>query len=100
MESEKGSGFNVYKGLQRPLIFKSLKGKYIYWGMACLLVAFVTGILLSTIIHPVAGIIGLIVIGLGGMGFIHSRQKGGLHSKTKSNGTYIVSPYFKRHSNR
>jgi len=88
--------FNVYKGLQRPLIFKSLKGKFIYWGMACLLAAFTTGVLLSTLIHPVAGILGLIVIGLGGLGFIHARQKNGLHSKTESRGTYIISPQIKR----
>ena len=93
---DSGNEFNVYKGLQRPLIFKSLKGKFIYWGMGCMLAAFIVGILLSTLVRPVAGIIGLIFIGLGGMHFIHQKQKKGLHNKTKSKGTYIITPQFKR----
>jgi len=98
MDSNKGQGFNVYRGLQRPLIFKSLKGKFIYWGMGCVLTAFISAVLLSTLLHPVAGIIGLIAIGLGGMLIIHHKQKGGLHNKTKSEGTYIITPQFKRGS--
>ncbi len=98
MASDKGKAFNVYKGLQRPLIFKSLKGKFIYWGMACLLGAFISAVLLSTLVHPVAGISGLIVISLVGLFFIHNKQKKGLHNKTKSTGTYIVAPQFKRAS--
>ena len=93
---DSGKEFNVYKGLQRPLIFKSLKGKFIYWGMACMLGAFIAGVLLSTLVNPLAGIIGLIVIGLSGMLFIHHKQKKGLHSKTKSQGAYIITPQFKR----
>lgn len=96
MDSDKGKVFNVYRGLQRPLIFKSLKGKFIYWGMACMLTAFIAAVLLSTLIHPIAGIAGLIVIALGGMLIIHQKQRGGLHSKTRSAGTYIVKPQFKR----
>jgi hypothetical protein len=96
MDSDKGKVFNVYKGLQRPLIFKSLKGKFIYWGMACMLTAFIAAVVFSTLIHPIAGIVGLIIIALGGMLIIHQKQKKGLHSKTKSAGTYIVTPQFKR----
>lgn len=96
MNSEKGKEFNVYKGLQRPLVFKSLKGKFIYWGMACVLFAFMIAVILATVVNAIVGVIGLLVIGLGGLGFINSKQKKGLHSKTKSTGTYIVSPRFKR----
>lgn len=93
---DSGKEFNVYKGLQRPLIFKSLKGKFIYWGMGCVLAAFIVAVLLSILVRPVAGLLGLIIIGLGGMFFIHQKQKKGLHSKTKFKGTYIITPQFKR----
>ena len=96
MEPDKGKGFKVYKGLQRPLIFKSLKGKFIYWGMACMLFAFLAAVLLSTLVHAIAGMVGLIVIGLGGMLFIHHQQKNGLHTKTRSAGNYIITPQFRR----
>ena len=33
-------GFKVYKGLQRPLVFKNLKGKFIGWGAAALITSF------------------------------------------------------------
>jgi hypothetical protein len=96
MDSDKGKVFNVYKGLQRPLIFKSLKGKFIYWGMGCMLTAFIAAVVLSVLVNPLAAIVGLVVIALGGMLVIHQKQKNGLHSKTKSAGTYIVKPQFKR----
>lgn len=98
MAPDKSQGFSVYKGLQRPLIFKSLKGKFIYWGMGCVLCAFLVAIILATTIHPIAGVIGLIAIGLGGLLLINQRQKKGLHNKTKSTGTYIIAPLFKRSS--
>jgi len=63
-----------------------------------MLTAFLSAVLLSTLVHPVAGIVGLIVVGLGGMVIIHHKQKNGLHSKTKSAGTYIITPQFKRAS--
>lgn len=100
MVSSKGKEFNVYRGLQRPLIFKSLKGKFIYWGMGCLLLSLVSGILLATLVHVAVGAIGLILFALGGMFFILSKQKKGLHDKTRSSGTFIITPQFKKKQSR
>ncbi|WP_228466590.1 hypothetical protein [Adhaeribacter swui] len=77
-----------------------MKGKFIYWGMGCILLAFVGAILLATLIHVIAGAIGLIVIALAGMFFILSKQKKGLHSKTRSSGTYIITPQFRKKQSR
>ena len=38
-------GFKVYKGLQRPLVFKNLKGKFIGWGAAALITSFLLCVL-------------------------------------------------------
>ena len=43
--------FAVYKGLQKPLIFKGFKGKFIYWGIASLLAGLVFGALTMTLIN-------------------------------------------------
>jgi len=96
MDFSKEKGFNVYRGLQKPLVFMSLKGKFIYWGMSCVMLAFLSGILLATLVHPVTGIVGGLIFGLGGMFFIHNKQKRGLHTKTKLTGNYIITPQFKR----
>ncbi|WP_181308826.1 DUF4133 domain-containing protein [Rufibacter sp. XAAS-G3-1] len=91
-------GYNVYRGLQKPLIFKSFKGKFIYWAMGSVLAAFVVGILVSTLVKPIAGVAAMIVISLGGLLFTNQKQKKGLHKKKISLGTFVVSPKFKRSS--
>lgn len=98
MKDTATNGYNVYKGLQKPLIFKSFKGKFIYWAMGCVLAAFVIGVLVSTLVKPIAGVAAMIVISLGGLLYINQKQKKGLHSKTVSTGTFIVSPKFRRAS--
>ena len=37
--------FPIYKGLQKPLVFRGFKGKYIYWGLGSLLAGLVLGAL-------------------------------------------------------
>lgn len=68
--------------------------------MACILLAFLGAILLATLVHVAVGVLGLIGIALGGLFFILSQQKKGLHSKTRSAGTYIVSPRFRKGAGR
>ena len=98
MKDSASNGYNVYKGLQKPLIFKSFKGKFIYWAMSCVLAAFIVGVLISTLVKPIAGVGAMIAISLGGLLFINHKQKKGLHNKTASTGTFIVSPKFRRAS--
>ena len=40
-----GGKFAIYKGLQRPLVFRSFKGKFIYWGVGSLMAGLVLGAL-------------------------------------------------------
>lgn len=96
MKASAKDGFNVYKGLQRPLIFKSFKGKFIYWAMGCVLAAFITGVLLATLVKPIIGMLGMIAISLGGLLFINNKQKKGLHKKKVDTGTFIITPIIRR----
>ena len=83
--------YNAYKGLQKPLVFKFLKGKYIYWALGILVGSMILGIV--TIV-AISNIIGIFVL-LGGMGggivYITNKQKKGLHKKDSSKGIYIIT---------
>lgn len=83
--------YNAYKGLQKPLVFKAFKGKYIYWGIGTLVGSLVFGIILAVSVSMLVGAIVFIGGMVGGLLYISSRQKKGLHNKDKSRGIYIVT---------
>jgi hypothetical protein len=90
-----GRQFQVYKGLQRPLVYRGFKGKYIYWGVGTLLAGLVLGALTMALINMWLGLIVLIAAVAGGLVFIASRQKKGLHIKTRPAGIFIHKVNFK-----
>ncbi|GAA4431446.1 DUF4133 domain-containing protein [Pontibacter saemangeumensis] len=90
------SGYPVYKGLQQPLVFKSFKGRYIYWAMGSILAGFFSAVLLTVTINFLAGFVSLLAVSMGGLLYTNSRQRKGLHSKTRSTGVYIVPARLKR----
>jgi len=93
---EDSRGFYVYKGLQKPLVFKSFKGKYIYWGLASVLTGFFAAVILSVSLNFFSGLVALVIVTFGGMGFTAMQQKKGLHHKTKSRGVYIMPTQWRR----
>lgn len=87
--------YNVYKGLQKPLIFKGFKGKYIYWGISSLIIGLVLGALFVALVNMIVGVFVLVIVAVGGIFYTSTKQKGGLHSKNRSKGLYIIPPNFK-----
>ena len=83
--------YNVYKGLQKPLIFKAFKGKFIYWGLGILVVSLFVGVVLIVTVSIVVGAIFMVGGMIGGLLFLASKQKKGLHNKDKSKGIYIIT---------
>ena len=81
-------GFKVYKGLQRPLVFKNLKGKFIGWGAAALITSFL--LLVGNLVGVLFGMVTLIVSFVLSMSFILYKQSQGLHSRDSGAGYYIV----------
>lgn len=81
--------FSVYKGLQKPLVYKGFKGKYIYWGVGFLLAGLVAGALAMALISKIVGAIVLVGCIVGGLYYTAGRQKKGLYNKTRNIGTYI-----------
>lgn len=83
--------FPIYKGLQKPLIYRGFQGKYIGWGVASLVIAVVSGGLIGSLTSMVLG--GVITISVMSIGlFITSQQqKKGLHSKTRYKGVFQIA---------
>ena len=79
----------MFRGLQKPLEFMGLQGRYIYWAAAAVgggILGFIIGYIVSGFL---AGIVTLacMVCGLGGP--ILLKQKKGLHSKREDRGVLI-----------
>ena len=86
--------FNVYKGLQKPLIFKGFKGKFIYIGGECIVSSLLICVALSSIFSILWGCAALVLIMFGGLGLTSHFQKKGLHNKDKRKGIFIFSKTF------
>ncbi|RZJ23702.1 MAG: plasmid transfer protein [Acinetobacter sp.] len=88
--------FSVYKGLQKPLIYKGFKGKFIYWGIGVLLLALVFGSFTMAIIDKYLGALVLVAIVVVGLFFTAAQQKKGLYNKTKHTGLFLHSANLKK----
>lgn len=89
-------GFSVYKGLQQPIVFQTLKGRYIYWGLASVLAGFLAAVILTVTFSVLAGFLALLAVSMSGLLYTNSRQKKGLHDKTKSEGVFIIPARYRR----
>ncbi len=84
-----GKHFSIYKGLQKPLMYKGFQGKFIGWGIASLVLGLVLGGLIGSLTDMVFG--GILTIGTisGGLYFTSQQQKKGLHNKTRNLGVFL-----------
>lgn len=87
--------FPLFKGLQRPLEFMGLQGRYIYWAAGTIGGAILGFILVYMLISFVAGLIVLVSTLFSGAAIILLRQRKGLHTKKEDKGIYIFA-YTKR----
>lgn len=81
--------YNVYKGLQKPLVYKGFKGKFIYWGLGFCLLGLVAGAVSMAVINKLFGAMVLLGSIVGGLFYTASQQKKGLHTKKKDIGLYV-----------
>ena len=86
-----GIQYPMFKGLQRPLEFLGLQGRYITWAA----ITAGVGILGFMIVYALTGFL----VGLGfavasistGIGLIMVKQRKGLHTKKQEKGIYIYA---------
>jgi len=88
--------FAVYKGLQKPLVFKGFQGKFIYWGVGILLGGLVLGAITMALINMWLGALVLAGSITGGLLYLAGKQKKGLHSKSRSREILIHPAHLKK----
>lgn len=91
-----GRRFKVYKGLQRPLVYRGFKGKYIYYSIAALLAGLVLGAVTIALVNMWLGVLVLIASVTGGICSIAFKQKSGLYDKSRDRNLFIHQVNFRR----
>lgn len=92
------AAYKLYKGLQRPLVFKMFKGRYIYWAGGALVGSVALGIILAATISSVTGLLTLALLGATSLMWVINKQKKGLYHKNSRYGTYMMHSF--RHVSR
>ena len=94
MEQEKG--FFLYKGLKKPLVFKGLAGKYIYYAAGSFGATLILSGVLGSLMGTFKGL--LLAVTVGGLSIFNTfrlQKKYGLYKKTRNNEIFIISPSMK-----
>ena len=78
--------YPLFRGLQRPLEFMGLQGRYIYWAAGAV------GFIIAYIIAGfVVGLVVLVIAVCVGAGMILFKQRRGLHSKKTEHGVFVYA---------
>ena len=83
--------FPMFKGLQKPLEFMGIQGRYITWAAIAVGGAILGFIIAYCIFGFVVGLIVLAASLLAGAALIFFKQKKGLHTKKEDRGVFIYA---------
>ena len=89
-------GYPVFKGLQKPLEFMGIRGRFLTLAAAAIGVSFVGFIGFSIALGKIAGFIAMMVMALVGLITIYIKQRGGLHNKRKDKGVFVYKSLRKK----
>ena len=85
------TAYPVFKGLQKPLEFLGIQGRYIYWAAGTAGGAIVGFIIGYCVLGFLAGLVILVVSVGTGAGFIMVKQRRGIHSKKTDKGIFVYT---------
>lgn len=88
--------YSIYKGLQRPLVYKGFKGKFIAWGIASLAIGLVSGGVIGALTSMYLGGLITVLFTAGGLACTFLKQKKGLHDKTRNREIFIHAVRLKK----
>ena len=80
--------YPLFRGLQRPLEFMGLQGRYIYWAAGAVGGAILGFIIAYCIAGFVAGLVVLVAFVVTGAALVLFKQRRGLHSKKVDHGVF------------
>lgn len=90
-KDERYQDYPVFKGLQRPLEFMGIQGRYIYWAAGTAGGAIAGFIVAYCLLGFVAGLIVLVAALSAGAALIFIKQKKGLHTKQNEHGVFVYA---------
>ena len=82
-------GYPVFKGLQKPLEFMGIRGRFLTFAAGAIGFSFVGFIVFSIIMGKLAGFVAMVVIAIIGLLTIYVKQRSGLHAKKRHKGIHI-----------
>ena len=83
--------YPLFRGLQRPLEFMGLQGRYIYWATGAVGGAIIGFIIAYIIGGFVAGLVTLVAFVVTGAALVMFKQRRGLHSKKVDRGVFVYA---------
>lgn len=83
--------YPVFMGLQKPLEFMGIQGRYIYWAAGAVGSAIIGFIIAYCLLGFIAGLIVLVIAIGGGASLVMLKQKRGLHSKRIDKGVFVYA---------
>lgn len=83
--------YPVFKGLQKPLEFMGIQGRYIYWAAATVGEAIIGFILGYCFVDFLVGLIVLALALVSGAALIFFKQRKGLHTKKDEQGIFVYA---------
>ena len=83
--------YPVFKGLQRPMEFMGLQGRYIVWGGVTVTTCLLGYMIVYMLFGFVVGLVFFCVVASFGGAMIIIKQRRGLHSKKIHKGVFILS---------
>ncbi len=83
--------YPLLKGLQKPLEFMGLQGRYIYWAAGTIVGTIVVFIIVYCLLGFLAGLITAVICVSAGAGLIIVKQRKGLHTKKTDHGVFIFA---------
>ncbi len=83
------NGYPVFKGLQKPLEFMGIRGRFLTLAACAIGASFIGFIIFSIVLGKLAGFIGMVVIAAASLLTIYIKQRGGLHNKKRYKSIYF-----------
>ena len=87
-------GYPVFKGLQKPLEFMGIRGRFLTFAAGAIGLSFVGFIIFSIILGKLAGFIAMIVIAITSLITIYIKQRSGLHAKKRHRGIFVYKDLY------
>lgn len=82
-------GYPVFKGLQKPLEFMGIRGRFLTLAAIAIGVSFVGFILFSILMGKLAGFIAMLLMAMAGLVTIFIKQREGFHNKRRDKATFV-----------